>query len=77
MRIKDRLHKQVKQNSSPFLLRKHKTQRNKVNTMIKYAREQFFINANDMLDTNVKSNPNSYWKLVKKLNIRERYFTFI
>jgi hypothetical protein len=35
--------------------------------MIKYAREQFFINANDMLDKNVKSNPKSYWKLVKKL----------
>ena len=40
---------------------------NKVNNMIKYAREQFFINANDMLDKNGKSNPKSYWKLVKKL----------
>ena len=67
MRIRDRLHKQVKQNSSPFLLRKYKTQRNKVNNMIKYAREQFFINANDMLDKNGKSNPKSYWKLVNKL----------
>jgi hypothetical protein len=36
--------------------------------MIKYAREQFFINANDMLDKNVKSNPKSYCKLVKKIN---------
>jgi hypothetical protein len=35
--------------------------------MIKYAREQFFINANDMLDKNGKSNPKAYWKLVKKL----------
>jgi hypothetical protein len=35
--------------------------------MIKYAREQFFINANDMLDNNGKSNPKSYWKLVNKL----------
>jgi hypothetical protein len=35
--------------------------------MMKYAREQFFINANDMLDKNGKSNPKSYWKLVKKL----------
>ena len=66
MRISDRLHKQVKQNSSPFLLRKYKTQRNKVNNMIKYAREQLFINANDMLDKSVKSNPKSYCKLVKK-----------
>jgi hypothetical protein len=67
IRIRDRLHKQVKQNSSPFLLRKYKTQRNKVNNMIKYAREQLFINANDMLDKNGKSNPKSYWKLVKIL----------
>jgi hypothetical protein len=35
--------------------------------MIKYAREQFCINVNDMLDKNGKSNPKSYWKLVKKL----------
>jgi hypothetical protein len=35
--------------------------------MIKYAREQLFINANDMLDKNGKSNPKSYWKLVKQL----------
>ena len=67
MRIRDRLHKQVKQKSSPFLLRKCKTQRNKVNNVIKYAREQFVINANDMLDKNGKSNPNSYWKLVKQI----------
>ena len=60
MRIRDRLRKQVKQNSSPFLLRKYKTQPNKVNNMIKYAREQFFINANDMLDKNGKSNSKSY-----------------
>ena len=52
MRIRDRFHKQVKQNTSPFLLRKYKTQRTKVNNMINYAREQFFINANDMLDKN-------------------------
>ena len=35
--------------------------------MIKYAREQFCINVNDMLDKNGKSNPKSYWKLVKKM----------
>jgi hypothetical protein len=34
--------------------------------MIKYAREQFFINANDMLDKNGQSILKSYWKLVKK-----------
>ena len=35
--------------------------------MVKYAREQFFINVNDMLDNEGKSNPKSYWSLVKKL----------
>ena len=39
----------------------------KVNNMVKYAREQFFINVNDMLDNEGKSNPKSYWSLVKKL----------
>ena len=67
MHIRDRLHKQVKQNSSPLLLHKYKTQRNKVNNMIKYAREQFFIKANDMLEKNGKSNTKSYWKLVKPI----------
>ena len=35
--------------------------------MVKYAREQFFINVNDMLDNEGKSSPKSYWSLVKKL----------
>ena len=35
--------------------------------MIKYAREQFFINANELLDKEGKSNPKTYWKLVKLL----------
>ena len=30
--------------------------RDKVNNMVKYARKQFFINVNDMLDNEVKSN---------------------
>jgi hypothetical protein len=68
MRIRNRIHiKQVKQNSSPFLLRKYKIQRNKVNNMIKYTRKQFFINANDILDKNSKSNPKSHCKLIRKL----------
>jgi hypothetical protein len=33
--------------------------------MAKYAREQFFINVNDMLDNEGKSNPKSYWSLVR------------
>ena len=35
--------------------------------MVKYAREQFLINVNDMLDNEGKSNPKTYWGFVKKL----------
>ena len=45
----------------------NQAQRNKVNNMVKYAREQFFLNANELLDKENKSNPKSYWSLVKKL----------
>jgi hypothetical protein len=38
---------------------KYRAQRNKVNNMVKYAREQFFIKVNDMLDNEGKSNPKS------------------
>jgi hypothetical protein len=31
--------------------------------MVKYARKQFFINVNDMLDNEGKSNPKTYWNL--------------
>ena len=67
MRLRDRLHKQLKRKYSVSLLGKYRAQRNKVNNMVKYAREQFFINVNDMLDNEGKSNPKSYWSLVKKL----------
>jgi hypothetical protein len=57
MRLRDRLHKQLKRKYSVSLLGKYRAQRNKVNNMVKYAREQFFINVNDMLDNEGKSNP--------------------
>ena len=34
--------------------------------MVKYAREQFFINVNDMLDNEGKSNPKHIGVLLKK-----------
>ena len=67
IRTRDRLHKQIKRNSSCSLLQRYKAQRNKVNNMIHYAREQFFINANDLLDKEKQANPKSYWSLIKKL----------
>ena len=67
IRIRDRLHKQVKRSPSSCILQKYRTQRNKVNNMIYYTKEQFFINANDLLDKDKNVNPKSYCGLVKKL----------
>jgi hypothetical protein len=33
--------------------------------MVKCVREQFFINVIDILDNEGKSNPKTYWSLVK------------
>ena len=41
--------------------------REKVNNMVKYSREQFFIYVNDMLDNEVKSNPSHIDVLQKKI----------
>ena len=65
MRLRDRLHKQLKRKYSVSLRGKYRAQRNKVNNMVKYARKQFFINVNDMLDNEGKSNPKTYWNLGK------------
>ena len=35
--------------------------------MIKYAREQFFLSANELVDSFVKNDPKSYWRLIKKV----------
>ena len=35
--------------------------------MKKYAKEQFYLNANNLLDTCLNSNSKSYWSLMKKL----------
>jgi biopolymer transport protein ExbD len=42
-----------------------KIRRNKVNNMIIHAKEQFYLNANGLLDEN-SNNPKAFWSLVKK-----------
>lgn len=49
-----RLNKQLKRKYTVSLLGKYRAQRNKVNNIITYAREQFCINVNDMLDNEGK-----------------------
>jgi hypothetical protein len=46
---------------------KYKSQRNKVNNMIKYAREQFFLSANELVNSLQSKNSKSYWTFVKRI----------
>ena len=59
IRTRDRLHKMLKRNKSTTNLQRYKSQRNKVNNMIKYAREQFFLSANEIIDSFSKNDPKS------------------
>ncbi|CAC5380557.1 unnamed protein product [Mytilus coruscus] len=47
--------------------KKFKVQSNKVNNMIIYAKEQFYLNANGLLDEKSNTNPKAFWSLVKKV----------
>jgi hypothetical protein len=44
----------------------YKIRRNKVNNMIIHAKEQFYLNANGLLDEN-SNNPKAFWSLVKNV----------
>jgi hypothetical protein len=46
---------------------KYKSNRNKINNMIKYAREQFFLSPNELVDSPQRNNSKSYWSLIRKL----------
>ena len=66
---RNRLHKLARRNQSNQSLQKYESQRNKVNNMIKYARKQFFLGANELHVVNSlqSKNSKSYWTLVKLL----------
>ena len=61
------LNKLARRNQSNQSLQKYKSQRNKVNNMIKYAREQFFLSANELVNSLQSKNSKSYWTFVKRL----------
>ena len=67
IRVRDRLHKISRQKGTIISLQRFKAQRNKVNNMVKHAREQFFLTADELVDTFHKNDPKSYWSLIKKL----------
>ena len=52
---------------SSTAIHKYKYHRNKVNTMIKYAREQFFLSGNELVDSLQRNDSKSYWSLIRKL----------
>jgi hypothetical protein len=52
---------------SSTAVHKYKSHRNKVNNMIKHAREQFFLSANELVDTLQRNDSKSYWSLIRKL----------
>ena len=67
IRIRDRLHKLARRKNSTIHVQRYKAQRNKVNNMLKYAREQFFLSADEIVDSYSKNDPKSYWSLIRKL----------
>jgi hypothetical protein len=40
---------------------------NRVNNMTKYAREQFFLSANELVDSFQRNNSKSYWSLIPQI----------
>ena len=66
IRKRNRLHEIKRMKKDENSKQKYKAQRNKVNNMIKYAREQFLLSANEIVDSFLKNNSKSYWSLVKK-----------
>ena len=67
IRTRNRLHKLARRNQSNQSLQKYKSQRKKVNNMIKYAREQFFLSANELVNSLQSKNSKSYWTFVKRM----------
>ena len=49
--IRNRLHSARRNTKSNYARSKYKSQRNKVNNMIKYTREQFLLSVNELVDS--------------------------
>ena len=67
MKLRDKLHKRFRRTSSQSDREMFKRQRNKVNNMKKYARNNFYENVHGLIDQLQYKDSKSYWKLIKKL----------
>ncbi|XP_053398508.1 uncharacterized protein LOC128556837 [Mercenaria mercenaria] len=65
--LRNKLHKKARHSQSPNDILIFKNQRNKVNNMKQYARQNFFENVNGIIDNFMTNDPKSYWKLIGKL----------
>jgi hypothetical protein len=70
IRTRNRSKKIARTKKSSTAIDKYKSHRNKVKNMIKHAREQFFLSANELLDSMdsfQRNDSKSYWSLIRKL----------
>ena len=66
MRKRDRLRRVAREKNDQHHVNKYKAQRNKVNYMVKYAREQFISSADEIVDSFLKTDTKVYWSLIKR-----------
>jgi hypothetical protein len=66
IRIRDRLKKNERTKKSSIAIHKYKSHRNKSNYIINYAREQFCLSANELIDSLQRNDSKSYWSLIRK-----------
>jgi hypothetical protein len=67
IRIRDRLRKKYIKNKIGTNERKYKNQRNKVNNLKKFAKENFYVSMNESLFELKNTNCKQYWKTIKML----------
>ena len=66
MRKRYRLRRVAREKNDQHHVNKYKAQRNKVNDMVKYAREQFISSADEIVDSFLKTDTKVYWSLIKR-----------
>ena len=71
IRTRNRLNKIARTKKSSTDIHKYKSHRNKVHNMIKHAREQFLLSANELVDSLQRNDSKSYRSLIRKL-MKER-----
>ena len=67
MRKRDQLRRVAREKNNQHRVNKYKAQRNKVNNMVKYAREPFISSADEIVDSFFKKDAKAYWSLIKRL----------